>query len=392
MNMNKATWKVTLAIVFLLSLLLTACGNKGGSNEAASGGSGSTGTSSAGTSSPSASSGSGGKDQIVIGFSVGTMKQERWQREVEMAQKYADEHGFKLLVQSCEEDANKQVQQVESMLAQGIDVLLISAQDSESSGVVVDKAHQAGVPVVAYDRLVRNGDLDYYLTFDNEKVGELQAQMLVDKYPKGNYIWVLGGPEDNNAHLIKEGHEKVLQPYIDSGDIKIVAQQWAKGWSPEEAMKITENALTKANNDVVAVVASNDGTAGGVVQALDAQGLAGKVGVSGQDADLAALQRIVEGTQTGTIYKPTANLNKTAMDLVYALAKGDQEKVNAMLSGQIEHGHIGKVDNGTKQVTTFLMDVTTVTKDNIMDTVVKDGFHTVEEIYKNVPKDQWPQS
>ena len=319
------------------------------------------------------------------------MKQERWQREVEMAKQYAEEHGLELIVQSAEDDANKQVQQVEDMLTKGIDVLLISALDSESSGVVVDKAHELGVPVVAYDRLVRNGDLDYYLTFDNMRVGELQAQMLVDRFPKGNYIWILGGPEDNNAHLIKQGHENVMQPYIDSGDINIVLQQWAKGWSPEEAMKIAENGLTLANNDVVAILASNDGTAGGAVQALEAQGLAGKVGVSGQDADIAALQRIVEGTQTGTVYKPLHVLNKTAMEFVHALAAGDQEKVDSMLAGNFENGHIGTVDNGYKQVTTFLMDVVVVTKDNILDTVVKDGFQTIEEIYKNVPKDQWPQ-
>ena len=380
---------VVLSLFLVLMLVLSACSSGQDSSPG-----GSTGSASSGTPSQSSSGsggGSGQDDKIVVGFSVGTMKQERWQREVDMARKYAEEHGFELIVQSAEDDANKQVQQVEDMLTKGIDVLLISALDSESSGVVVEKAHEVGVPVVAYDRLVRNGDLDYYLTFDKVRVGELQAQMLVERYPKGNYIWVLGGPEDNNAHLLKQGQESVLQPYIDRGDINIVLQQWAKGWSPEEAMKIVENGLTLANNDVVAVLASNDGTAGGAVQALAAQGLAGKVGVSGQDADIAALQRIVEGTQTGTVYKPLKNLNKTAMDFVYALAKKDQAKVDAMLAGQFENGHIGTVDNGFKEVTTFLMDVVVVTKDNIVDTVVKDGFQTIEEIYKNVPKDQWPK-
>lgn len=319
------------------------------------------------------------------------MQEERWQREVEMARAYAEEHGLELIVQSAESDANKQIQQVEDMLTKGIDVLLISPLDAESSGVVVEKAHEVGVPVVSYDMLVRNGDLDYYLTFDNVRVGELQAQMLVDRYPKGNYIWVLGGPEDNNAHLLKQGHENILNPYIERGDINIVLQQWAKGWRPEEAMKIAENGLTLANNDVVAIVASNDATAGGIIQALDAQGLAGKVGVSGQDADLAALQRIAEGTQTGTVYKPLHVLNRVTMEFVHALAAGDQEKVDSMLAGNFNNGHIGTVNNGYKDVTTFLMDVIMVTKENIVDTVVKDGFHTLEDIYKNVPKDQWPQ-
>lgn len=322
-------------------------------------------------------------DKITIGFSVGTTKQERWQREIKMAEEFAEEKGIELIVQSAEEDPSKQIRQVENMITSGIDVLLIQTLDSESSGEVVEIAHREGVPVVAYDRLVKNGDLDYYVTFDTVKVGEIQARSLVEKYPKGNYIWLLGGPEDNNAHLIKEGHENILKPYIDSGDINIVIQQWTKGWSVEEALKHTENGLTEANNDVVAVLASNDGTAGGAIQALEAQGLSGKVGVSGQDADLAAVQRIVEGKQTSTVYKPIQELNRKAMELVYALAVGDIEKADQMVNGT--------VDNAYKDVPSIFVDVVEVTADNIVDTVIKDGFHKLEDVYKNVPKDQWPE-
>ncbi|MCY9665784.1 substrate-binding domain-containing protein [Paenibacillus alginolyticus] len=380
----KKVFKSSLVFAVVLSAFLTGCSQKPGSSANV--------TPEQKTAASESSGSAAKKKEVVIGFSIGTMKQERWQREVKMAQKYADDHGFKLIVQSCEEDAAKQVQQVEGMLTQGIDALLISAQDSESSGVIVEKAHQAGVKVIAYDRLVRNGDLDYYITFDNVKVGELQAKMLTDRYPKGNYIWVLGGPEDNNAHLLKQGQESILKPFIDKGDINIVIQQWAKGWNPEEALKIAENGLTKVKNDVVAVVASNDGTAGGVIQALESQGLAGKVGVSGQDAEIAALQRIVEGKQTGTVYKPTQVLNQTAMDLAYALATKDEAKIKELDSGNFKNGHIGKVNNGPKDVTSLLMDVQTVTKENVLDTVVKDGYQKLEDIYKNVPKDQWPKT
>nr|WP_144528412.1 substrate-binding domain-containing protein [Peribacillus simplex] len=321
--------------------------------------------------------------KTVIGFSVGTTKEERWQREVEMAKDFAKKNDFDLIVQSAEEDASKQVKQVEDMITKGIDVLLISAQDSESAGTVIDVAHEAGVPVIAYDRLVRNGDLDYYVTFDTFKVGQLQAQSLVEKYPKGKYIWLLGGPEDFNAHLIKKGHESILNPLIKKGDIKIVAQQWAKGWSPEEALKHTENGLTAADNDVVAVLASNDGTAGGAVQALAAQGLAGKVGVSGQDAALEGVQRVAEGTQTSTVYKPLKELNTVAMKLALSLAKDDEEAAKAKVNG--------KTDNGTKEVPSVLIDVQTITKENMMDTIIKDGFHKMEDVYKNVPKSEWPK-
>ena len=321
--------------------------------------------------------------EVVVGFSVGTTKQERWQREVDMAEEYAKENDIELMVQSADEDAAKQIKQVENMITKGIDVLLISAQDSESAGAIVEIAHEADVPVVAYDRLVRNGELDYYVTFDTVKVGELQAQALVEEYPKGNYIWLLGGPEDFNSHLIKEGHEEILQPYIESGDIKIVTEQWADGWSPEEALKHTENGLTSADNDVVAVLASNDGTAGGAVQALEAQGLSGEVGVSGQDAALEGVQRIVEGTQTSTVYKPTKELNKLAMELVHALALGDKEKAENLVNGE--------TDNGVREVPSILVDVTNVTKENMVDTVIKDDFHSIEDIYKNVPEDEWPE-
>ena len=146
--------------------------------------------------------------------------------------------------------------------------------------------------------------MDLYISFDNELVGELQAKYLYERAPKGNYIIIGGSPVDFNSLELHAGQMKILQPGIDSGRIKIVADQYAMDWQPIEALKHTENALTKSNNDVVAVVASNDGTAGGVVQALEGQKLAGKVFVSGQDADLAACQRIVAGTQSMTVYKP----------------------------------------------------------------------------------------
>lgn len=353
-----------LVFTIVLSIIISACSDSS-NNEEVSGEEGSS------------------SDKLTIGFSVGTTQEERWQTEIELAQAYADENNIDLIIQSAEEDASNQLKQVEDMITNGIDVLLISAQDSEAAGSVIDIAHEADVPVVAYDRLVRNGDLDYYVTFDTVKVGELQAQALVDKYPKGNYIWLLGGPEDFNAHLIKEGHEKVLNPLIEKGDINIVTEQWADGWSAEVALSHTENGLTAANNDVVAVLASNDATAGGAVQALEAQGLAGEVGVSGQDAALEGVQRIVEGKQTSTVYKPLKELNNLAMQLVHALAEGDVDKANELVNGE--------TDNGVKDVSSILVDVINVDKDNMLDTVIADDFQKIEDVYKNVPKEEWPE-
>jgi D-xylose transport system substrate-binding protein len=303
-----------------------------------------------------------------------------------MFREFGAENDVEILVQSAEDDPARQVSQVENLLSQGIDVLIVQALDSEAVGVVIEPAHAEGVPVIAYDRFVRNGDLDYYVTFDSVKVGEKQAEFVVNKAPKGNYIWLKGGPEDFNAHLVAQGHQNVLTPYIERGDINIVLEQWCIGWDPEEALRHTENGLTLADNNIQAVIASNDGTAGGAIQALAAQGLAGKVPIAGQDADIAAAQRIVEGTQTGTVYKPLALLNRAAVELAMALAEGKDPKsaVDPKL------GVWTQLDNGYKMVDSFSVDVVAVDKENIDEVLIKSGFHKLEDVYRNLPKSQWP--
>jgi D-xylose transport system substrate-binding protein len=235
------------------------------------------------------------------------------------------------------------------------------------------------VPVVSYDRLIRNSDVSVYISYDNVKVGELQAQYLYDRAPKGNYVLIGGAPTDNNARMLREGQLKVLQPAIDRHDIKIVADQWSRDWLASEALDHTENALTQAGNNVAAVVASNDSTAGGAVQALEEQKLAGKTLVSGQDADLAACQRVVAGTQSMTVYKAIIPLASRAADIAVALAKHTPVETNA------------KVNNGSKDVPSVLLTPVTVDKNNMAQTIIKDGFLKVEDVYRNVPRDQWPK-
>jgi D-xylose transport system substrate-binding protein len=206
----------------------------------------------------------------------------------------------------------------------------------------------------------------------------MQAQYCLERAPKGNYVLVGGAPTDNNALLLREGQMKVLKPAVDRGDIKIISDQFAREWQASVALNITENALTQTNNDIVAVVASNDGTAGGVIQALEAQGLAGKVVVSGQDADLAALQRIAEGKQSMTVYKPIKPLAYSAVESAIKLAR--KEKLDAKAT----------VNNGKLDVPAILQEPVAVDKNNIISTVVKDGFQKLEDIFKNVPRDKWP--
>jgi D-xylose transport system substrate-binding protein len=191
-------------------------------------------------------------------------------------------------------------------------------------------------------------------------------------------VLIGGSQTDNNAVLLMEGQMSVLQPAVDKGQIKIVTKQYAREWLASEALRIMEDALTKNSNDIQAVVASNDGTAGGAISALPPQ-LVGKVLVTGQDAALDAVQRVVEGKQTMTIYKPIQPLAFSAVDSAMKLAKG--EKVDAK----------DKINNGKIDVPSLLFEPMVLDKNNVTQTVIKDGYHKLEEVYKNVPKDQWPK-
>lgn len=301
------------------------------------------------------------------------LKQERWQKDRDIFLARAAELSADVVLQTADGSDDAQLKQVESLLTQGIDVLVIVPHNAEVAGTMVEMARRQNVPVISYDRLVRNSSPDLYVSFDNEKVGELQAKYLFERMPKGNYVLIGGAPTDNNATLLRKGQLNILQPAIDRGDIKIVADQWAKEWLVEEALKHAENALTQNNNKVDAMVVSNDGTAGGVIEALSSQDLAGKVLVSGQDAELAALQRIVKGTQTMTVYKPISRLAPAAVEAAIALAR--KEKLPTTRT----------VNNGRIEVPSILVEPLAVDRDNIESTVVKDGFQLREKIYKDFP-------
>jgi len=320
-----------------------------------------------------------GSGHVRIGLSMDTLKEERWQHDRDLFVARAQELGAEVLVQAANGDDKTQNQQAENLLTQGVDVLVVIPHNGEVAASIVDSAKRQNVPVIAYDRLIRNSEPDLYISFDNEKVGEMQAHYLMERAPKGNYVLIGGAPTDNNAMMFRSGQMKALKSSIDHGDIKIVANEWARDWLASEALKHAENSLTLSNNDIVAIVASNDATAGGAIQALEEQKLAGKVFVSGQDADLPALQRIVAGTQSMTVYKPVALLARRAAETAVSLAK--HEKIEATST----------VNNGKIDVPSVLLQPVIVDKDNIVDTVAKDGYQKLEEIYKNVPREKWPQ-
>ncbi|HXP95881.1 MAG TPA: D-xylose ABC transporter substrate-binding protein [Telmatospirillum sp.] len=302
-----------------------------------------------------------------IGFSIDDLRLERWSRDRDYFIAAAKDLGATVDVQSADANEQRQISQIENLISKGVDAIVIVPFNSRVLTNVIAEAKKANIKVVSYDRLILNADIDAYISFDNERVGQIQAQGIVDVKPKGNYYLLGGAPTDNNAKLLRNGQLKVLQPLIDKGDIKVVGSQWVKEWSATEALQIVENALTANNNKIDAIVASNDATAGGAIQALVPQGLAGKVAVSGQDADLAAIQRVNAGTQTLSVYKPLKLIATEAAKLSVQLIRGEKPAYN------------NKLNNDLKDVDSLLLTPTPITKKNV-DLLVKDGFFTQAQI------------
>lgn len=313
--------------------------------------------------------GARGDGPIRIGFSMDTLKEERWQRDKALVEQRAREVGAVLDVQVANGDDAVQTKQVDNMLTKGVDVLIIAPHNGEIAASMVDAAHRRGVPVIAYDRLIRNSDVDLYVSHQVERMGEMQAEYALKHEPKGNYVLIGGSPTDFNALLLRRGQMKVLQPAIDRGDIKIISDQFAREWKAEEALRITEDALTRTGNKIDAIVASNDGTAGGAISALQAAGLAGKVLVTGQDAQKDAVQRIARGTQAMTIYKQIQPLAFSAVDAAIKLAKDEPVETTE------------KINNGKIDVPALLHAPIAVDKENLDETIIADGYHKREDIY-----------
>src|SRR4051812_44222731 len=265
------------------------------------------------------------KEKPVIGLSLDTLKEERWQRDRDTFVAEAAKLGATVIVQSANSDDTRQVRDVESLISRGVDALVIVPHNGSAMTRAVRSANEAKIPVIAYDRLIMNANIDYYLTFENVKVGEAQAAWAAAHLPadhKARIVRIYGAPTDNNAKMLKEGQDAILDPLIKAGKIEVVHEDWALDWKPENGKKIMNAAITKAGRNLDLVVVSNDGTAGGAIQALLEEGLAGKVLVTGQDADLAACQRIMRGTQAMTIYKPLKNLATLAAQVAVDVAKG----------------------------------------------------------------------
>jgi len=314
-----------------------------------------------------------------IGFLMDSLKVERWQTDFASFEKRAQELGAVVVMEDSDGNDDLQLQQAQKLLDAHVKALVIVPHDTVKAVRIVELAKSKGVPVLSYERLIRDSGVDFFVGVDAVAIGGLQATALSTVAPKGNYILLEGSPTDPNSHLMLQGQKKILQPLVDRGAIKIIAEVWCPNWDPTEAYTRISEVFAKNPGQVAAIVASNDGTAGGAIQALEEKKLDGKVAVSGQDADLAAIIRILKGTQSMTVYKPIGSIAAQAADAAVALANGKKPAAS------------GTVSNGKRNVPSFLGPIITVNKDNISQTVIKDGFQNLATIKKSLPPEQWPK-
>ena len=309
----------------------------------------------------------------VIAVSWSNFQEERWKTDEAAIKSVIEANGDTYISADAQSSSAKQLSDVESLLAQGANALLLVSQDRQAILPAVQAAADEGIPVVAYDRLIEDPRA-FYITFDNVEVGRMQARAVFAAQPKGNYVMIKGSPTDPNADFLRGGQQEILQEAIDKGDVKIVGEAYTDGWLPANAQRNMEQILTANDNKVDAVVASNDGTAGGVVAALTAQGMEG-IPVSGQDGDHAALNRVAKGTQTVSVWKDARELGKRGAAIAVALADG-----TAMADVE---GAVKFTTPGGKEVDAVFLAPVPVTKDNL-GVVVDAGWITKEELCQGV--------
>ncbi len=311
----------------------------------------------------------------VIGVSWSNFQEERWKTDEAAIKAAIEKAGGSYISADAQSNPGKQLTDIESLITKGANALIVLAQDSDAIRPAIEKATQEGIPVVGYDRLIEIPSA-FYITFDNKEVGRMQARAVHAAKPKGNYAFIKGSSTDPNANFLFAGQIEVLKAAIDKGDIKNVGEAYTDQWLPANAQKNMEQILTKNNNKVDAVVASNDGTAGGAVAALSAQGLAGSVPVSGQDGDKAALNRVALGTQTVSVWKDARELGKNAAEIAIALAGG---KKLSDIPGSTTFS-----DGPKKQkMTARLLKPVPITKDNL-SVVIDAGWITKDAVCQGV--------
>lgn len=315
------------------------------------------------------SEGGGQDDADKVAFLLPEDLTARWEGKdrpyfKEAMQEHAPD--AEVVFNNAQADATRQLDQAEAAITNGADVLVVAPVDLEAAASIAQEAEQADVPIIAYDRLILNAPVDYYVSFDNERVGRLQGEYLAKNTEEGDNVVVINGSKsDNNALSYHDGYMGVLKPLFENGTLTKGYESWTPDWNPADAQRQMEQALTRMDNDVNAVLSANDGMATSILAALSRQDLAGEVLVTGQDATVAGLENILKGRQSMTVYKAIREQADAAAVISAALLKGEEPDQDLITD---------QVDNEMREVPSVLLKPVTVTKDNIADTVIEDGF------------------
>ena len=335
------------------------------------------------------------EEKTIVGLSFSDFATERWPIEDELMTKLLEEKGYEVISQEAAHDVKLQNDQIDNMVTQGAKVIIVIAEDGAAAATAVASAAAAGVQVIAYDRLIKDTGIAAYISFNNVAVGYNQADGVMKALDMDNWdtaangpakiIMQGGSPTDNNAILVRQGQMQIVQPYIDAGSAEIVQDQWVDNWDPAKATALMENMLTAVGNDVDGVVASNDGTALGALTAMKAQGLAGVVPISGQDATADGCNSIVKGEQTVTVFKDTRLLTPLAVEIADQLIKGEDPGLEMFTLAELTLD-----DTLEGEVPCKFLEVVQVTKDNVYDVVVVSGFQTYEDVYRDIPEADLP--
>ncbi len=309
--------------------------------------------------------------QPKIGFLLHGYDSPRWTKDEQFFVDAVKRQKGTVIVREAGNSQETQIKQANELIDEGVSVLVVIPVDLYVAGKIVDIAHQNEVKVIAYDRMINNCPLDYYVSADNLKIGEFQAKAVSKIKPHGNYALIGGAPFDNNSRMIYVGQMNILQPLVDNGDIKIAYMGFGTKWSTDEGYRLAMNALNVSANNITAMLCGNDAMALGAIRALKERGLAGEVAVTGQDADLPNIQEIIAGNQTMTVFKKIRTMAQTAAELAMHLYKKEQ----------VEQRHT-LLDNGYRLVPSYLVDAVPVDISNIEMTVVAEGFQQENEIFK----------
>ncbi len=306
-----------------------------------------------------------------IGFLVHSFESPRWENDKKYFVEAIEQLGGVAVINSADNDEKKQIDQANEMINSGVSVIVVIPVNQFAACDIVELAHKSNVKVIAYDRMINNCWLDYYVSSDNVKIGEIQAEYLTNMKPNGNYALIGGPTYDNNSRMIYLGQMNILQPFIEKSQINLVYSVFSDFWNEAEGYKHTIQLLKATNGKVDAIIAGNDGIAMGVLKALQENNLAGKVALAGQDADLPNIQQIIKGNQTMTVYKPIRTMAYTVAELAMHIA---QELPLAQPTATIS--------NGNRLVPSYLVNAMAINESNIQMTVVAEGYQEASEILK----------